>query len=244
MNYLQSLPDELINIIGLYIDYTATNILTNSLNIKINYKYLLRYQYPAFFKIIGLLALNDSKWVDYPWSMFYDDINMTIKIILYKMKSDTMWKVEYLYSNNIKEFVSLYIKNNIKFDILDAYFILYRDYDPSGTKYYKYRSNFPNIPNMEHIFISSIDNFDINIRLFDYIEDYTECTDFTDSSDALIILYFIYLYFLIRENIETRDIENIRGFKLLSKDNGEFDHNEMILYQYIMERVDSLIRNI
>ena len=197
MNYLQSLPDELINIIGLYIDYTATNILTNSLNIKINYKYLqlnininykylLRYQYPAFFKIIGVLALNDSKWVDYPWSMFYNDINITIKIILYKMKSDTMWKVEYLYSNNIKEFVSLYIKNNIKFNIVDAYFILYRDYDPSGTKYYKYRSNFPN---MEHIFISSIDNFDINIRLFDYIEDYTECTDFTDSSDALIILY-------------------------------------------------------
>ena len=239
MNYVNLIPNELINNICIYLDYTQATIIEMEFNIDINYGYLLYIKYPAFYKILKILQLKDIKYKEYPYREPYDVINLVEKILKY----DNMYiSINGLRSENINDFkqtiydgeyVYKYAKNiNMKDidDILTSYNVLVKQ----NNIYSKYQRYFPDIEGGENLFFDVAQEFYpevINIKclIFEY-----ESDKFKTIPLPLIVLYQIYLYILVKNDIDEEDRKALLSL-LRTYNNSPIKNNEKIMLMYIKD---------
>ena len=67
MNYFNYINSDLINIIGLYLNYNVILLISNIFKIEFNYEYLLFTKYNAFYKIINFLKKEDVEYKNYSY---------------------------------------------------------------------------------------------------------------------------------------------------------------------------------
>ena len=211
-NYLELLPQELINVISLYLDYTETSILEQEFKLLVNYQLLLYENYPAFSKIIKLLKENDIKWKNYPLDRAYGLITSIEKYIKFEIEGPQIRpgaareisNGEDLRTDNISNFISFSIDvHSIIADmdnIVSSYFMLTERKEGDVIKH---KVLFPDIRDGDVILNSAYEDYPYYYNsLDDMIERFDEFKDSTDS-DSLIALYVIFIYVL--DHLDTLD---------------------------------------
>jgi len=110
MSYYICIPEELTNIISIFLDYTEINLLIDLYKIKVNYKYIIRDLYPAYFKIINFIRnISDHYKNKYQYSSDYDDINKYINLLNFKISNKDIceyYGLEYPYNINIYKVIT------------------------------------------------------------------------------------------------------------------------------------------
>jgi len=79
MDYLSSIPSELLNILGLYLNYNETLVLRSIFPVKFNYQYLLSEKYPGFYQIFNTVKKRDVKYESMAYEEAYEIIDLTEK---------------------------------------------------------------------------------------------------------------------------------------------------------------------
>ena len=211
-NYLELLPQELINIISLYLDYTETSILEQEFRLLVNYQLLLYENYPAFSKIIKVLKENGIKWKNYPLDRAYGLITSVEKYIIFELtdsqiRPGVVLQIsdgEDLRTDNISNFISFFIDAYPMIadmdNIISSYFMLTEKKEGDVIKH---KVLFPDIRDGDAMLNSAYQDYPCYCNSLDtMIEHFNEFKDNTDS-DSLIALYVIFIYVL--DHLDTLD---------------------------------------
>ena len=209
--YLELLPQELINIISSYLDYTEVSILEQEFGLKVNYQLLVYTNHPAFGKILKLLKEKDIKWKDYPYSKAYDLMNLIEKYVRFEIEDSTVRpnikrgieEGEYLRTDNISNFINFildaYLMIGDMDDVISSYFMLT---EKKGNDLRRYKILFPNITDGETIINSAYADYPYFNSLDETIVHFNESKGQTDL-DPLVALYIIFIYVL--DHLDTLD---------------------------------------
>ena len=241
-NYLDLLPQELINTISSYLDYTEISILEQEFGSRINYQLLLTENYPALSKILKLLKEKDIKWKDYPYSKAYDSITLMDKYLRFRMKRGILHNENInTRTNSIPDFIDLISSfHTIISDInnmVSSYYILVEEIKKDLIKY---KILFPNIKNGDVIINEAYEDYWNFNSLDNMIESFNY---FIRENDiySIILLYIIFIYILehldtldeYKDKIIKIDVTQKSSKKIVYYDDQFFSAE--IVYQHIIE---------
>jgi hypothetical protein len=240
MNYLENIPSELNNIIGLYLNYNETLVLWDLFNIKINYQYLLSENFPGFYQMFRIVKTNDVKYQEMSYEKAYDIINLAelvVRRIIHGHNS--------LRTTNIDEISDIIYENQIDTkvliisDIITSYNIITIGPNLNLGLNKKYKSYIPNIPgiDMDTYFLGACGNYSISYEhnisgdnLLKYIDltfDYIE-------NNGLDITDLLEVYLIILDNPKYVDIIKDKLSKIVPT------NNTLLLYWYIIEYIENI----
>ena len=239
MSYFDCIPDDLLNLISLYISHNELIELENTFNLKINYQYLLSHKYPAFFNIINTLRNNDERYSNYSFKQGYELINLIEMLIEHKQYEPRFSKIN-LSTSNVDEFHRLIIDEALDIgniiDLLSAYTLISDRSEKS--KLYKYRKYFPNIESSDQIFLSTIDDYMRynNVTMDKLINSYNG----KSLCDYQITLYRIFLHILMNKSLIKDYGIKIINLKILQNELAPNKHyyNQLITHQYIINYIN------
>src|SRR6266496_2821959 len=184
MNYFQLIPQELVNLISIYLSHSDVLLLEEEeLNIFINYEYLLSTGFPVFYKIIKTLKENNIVYRDYSYRKAYNIICNYEYILNYIARMNyivnagkvNITSFNKIRSNNYLDFLSsldivsddrvigVSYRDNL-FEIIDSYKLL----DEININK-KYLRSFPIFPYSDSYFSKLSDQFNENEPLREYI---------------------------------------------------------------------------
>ena len=217
-NYLDLLPQELINVISLYLDYTETSILEQEFNFRVDYQLLLTERYPAFSKIIKSLKETDIKWKSYPYDRAYDLITLIENYIKFEIEDSKTWPDINIGTHNTIEFLEFIFDCNLMIgdmhNILSSYNILVEKKDEYLKKY---KILFPNIKDKDIILNSVYEDhyrysYSYGDNYLDYIITHFNRSKGAATTQPLISLYIIFIY--VVEHLDTLDQYKDKIFKI------------------------------
>ena len=182
--YIEIISTELINLICYNLTYNETMILREDFNFNLNYQLFLSLKFPAFYKMVKTIKNEVLRYKNYTYEEAYRVIYLIVdysEYLIIKSVSTYSYSkyksnIADLYNEDVEIFfdiiyeITTYMQiENIK-DIITSYLMITSS-NITGSKYYKYRKYFPNITDIDDIFVYTCDeimgyiNNDNNILL-------------------------------------------------------------------------------
>jgi len=248
--YFDILPIDLLNQICYNLTYTETIILREEFNFDLNYQSFLSLKFPAFYKIVGILKNKTIRYKKYSYEESYELMYLLLdyiedypgydKSVIGKYFSLVDYKnfQSNVYTDNIEMFskiiydYDIWIKN-LK-DILVSYTMLNESNSP-GAIYVIYRNYFPNLNDMDDIFLWACDETDFyidNNNSILLVKDLNNAVTEDHTSMLLSVLYILLLH----------DRNKIQEWKFLIKDINiniiEKSKTTILLYKYILKYIN------
>jgi hypothetical protein len=256
MDYLQVIPEDLINEIAVYLDYIESIKFSLISGVDLRYEYLLSVKFPGFYKFVKIVKSKSINYRDFPYRKAYDLIHQQekyMKAISAYGPANIHYRDKYtnIYTDDIEEYIETVTMND--FDItefeqlFDEYHMLIKDSD--YHKYYKYRIEYPNIAGLEGTLIIAIMDYEYYVSsgiLRGYVENFKfEIYPNLHYEPNLLPLVTLYLILLIRPEL-TDILKSREDLRIAPTDPDKFldldiviVNNYMIMYQHIIDYINS-----
>jgi len=240
MSYFNNIPLDLINQICYNLTYTETLILREEFNFNLDYQYFFSNKYPGFYEIIKTVKNKTIRYRNYSYEEGYELIYLLLDYLEFLKNSDdyTFYNnlIKGIYTDDIENCYLIVYDNddnikdikNVK-DIIASYNMLENEYE---YEYYKYRKYFPNMFNMDDIFIDIC----AEINLYE-TSDEQLLNDINSQTDDRLTFYLSVLYILLLE-YENKIPEWKILIKKLNMKKIKKKPINVIIYQYIKNLIN------
>jgi hypothetical protein len=236
MHLFESVPQDLVSILGIYLDKNYLNILIKLFNLKFEYEVILSARYPVFFNVIYFLKIKYVKYHDYSYARAYELVNDTEKIIDFKVKYGTVKKDIGNWSSsnrNYKPMVKISYVNYYNFIEMIGVVLPNTEIDKIIKDFIRIRSNnrYSMILNALEIFPYDEHTFKIEAALQDFIQENLDLSQILKFNPADMAIYLSFYVIENKEFVAAR-IHLIEDY---AKDKFIPDYKSLILFESIIE---------
>jgi hypothetical protein len=252
----QYIPQELVDILALYLNYTEFSIISQFFNLDTNYKLLLMTKYPPFYNLVTELSKIDVKYRDYNFRHGYDlmcriELCYHMKRTGFGMSESTLVNLVYDEDGeqfpadamqdedgDIYDFISTCYELELHDEELLEMSSMYDEYTRTEDRM-KYIKYFPNIPGGDESFmITTNDNIDMTIP--ELIKNYN--TEKGPMKNIIWCLYRIFFELLKDPKKITKHKDAIMAIQIRGFYKGYYKYQESLdhitMYSYIVDFMD------
>src|SRR6266496_444317 len=111
-NFLNLLPDELINQIFVFLPQKQVSVISDVFGYKIDYQYLLSEVYPAFNEMIKILREKHERFKVFDYKLAYDQMVM-LNVLLARLNI----KIN-IYTKDVKDFIVEIVNGEIEINFI------------------------------------------------------------------------------------------------------------------------------
>lgn len=263
--YITTIPQELLQEMCLYLDHTSIIKLRKISNSNINFQYLTSVKFPGFYKIFKTVREESDDYRGFPYEKGHDLVYQLDKFLKQglnesgRLISHIDISFINIYSNDANYLRDLlqenYAQNELR-DISLSYRLSQQDSTLPQARLYKYRIEFPNVYQINSIFINSCDDYHYSTRNLTTIEEFKNVLESMFAPlweknhyyySSMVNLSSHFLMFL--DHTETMEIFRDKPLEIKSddKDNmisGENYQDYLVLFNCVKEYLKDKLNKI